>query len=45
MIVNKNKVDVVNSSDISLDVKVENDGRSETVFGQSVGALCKSVLA
>ena len=37
MIANKNKIDEMNGYDISLDAKVENDGRSETVFGQSGG--------
>lgn len=37
MITNKNKIDEMNGYDISLDAKVENDGRSETVFGQSGG--------
>ena len=37
MIENKNKIDAMNGSDISLEEKVENDGRSEIVFGQSVG--------
>lgn len=39
MIANKNKIEAVNGSGISLDVKVENDGQSETVFGQSGGGL------
>lgn len=39
MIANKNKIDEMNGYDISLDAKVENDGRSETVFGQSGGGI------
>ena len=38
MVVNKNKVNASNDFDISLAVKVENDGRSDTVFGQPGGA-------
>lgn len=37
MIENKNKIDEMNGFDISLEEKMENDGRSETVFGQSGG--------
>ena len=37
MVVNKNKVNASNDFDISLAVKVENDGRSDTVFGQPGG--------
>lgn len=37
MLVNENKVDSRNSFNGRLDIKVENDGRSEMVFGQSEG--------
>lgn len=37
MVVNKNKVDSRNGFNIGLDIKVENDGQSETVFGQPGG--------
>lgn len=39
MVVNKNKVDSRNGFNISLDIKVENDGQSETVFGQPEGGV------
>lgn len=42
MIENKNKTDAMNGSDISLEEKVENDGQSETVFGQSEGGMFPS---
>lgn len=37
MAVNKSKVDETNGFDISLEEKVENDGQSEMVYGQSMG--------
>lgn len=37
MIANKNKVGLRDGFSNGLDIKVENDGRSETVFGQSGG--------
>lgn len=44
MIENKNKIVAMNGSDISLEKKVENDGRSEIVFGQSVGELFITIM-
>lgn len=36
---NENKVNLRNDFNNDLDVKVENDGRSETVLGQSGGRI------